>query len=158
MKNLLIIMLSVLTFVVYGQAEKKLRYTHNRENIVASAIDGTWKLISSEDNYQLNFTEDTTVIDKISIEYYEVLKDFVIYNAGYMRSTRNSKTTTYPFILTAINGNPHLVYFRKTDSNPIGDSESFNLVIAKGASKNQDRLFTGGDFNNQAFKEFKRIE
>jgi hypothetical protein len=47
---------------------------------------------------------------------------------------------------------------REKNGNPMGDGESFNLVIAPAKEKGQDLLFIGGDFNNQAFAAFERAK
>ena len=60
-----------------------------------------------------------------------------------------------PFVLTELNGNPHIVYYR----GPLDylDGESFNVMLAKSdVSKSNDILFIGGDFNNQGFSAWKR--
>jgi hypothetical protein len=72
--------------------------------------------------------------------------------AGIM--TRHNKD--YPFILTQLFGSPHIVYFRERDGDPMGDSESFNVMLAPAENKTNDLLFIGGDFNNQPFKAYER--
>ena len=64
----------------------------------------------------------------------------------------------YPFILTEFFGNPYLIYFRSKGNDPMGDTESFNLILAPAADPRNDLLFIGGDFNNQPFRAFMRVE
>ena len=134
-----------------------------KENVVASRLIGKWKTHASlserlrgnavrEDTVE--FSEDSSVAAKVPEAYSEFLKGKQVYLAGIM--TRNEKT--YPFILTEYNGNPYLFYFREKDGNPMGDGESFNLVIAPAKEKKQDLLFIGGDFNNQPFSAFERAK
>ena len=134
-----------------------------KENVVASRLIGKWKThadFSSRLNGHavreeaITFTQDASVATKVPDAYAEHLKSKQVYLAGKM--TRNGKT--YPFILTEYNGNPHLIYFRERNGDPMGDGESFNLVLAPAKDKGNDLLFIGGDFNNQPFSAFERVE
>ena len=59
-------------------------------------------------------------------EYKKFLADKLIFMSGVMiRGERR-----HPFILVAHKGNPYVVYFRARDGNPMGDAESFNLILA----------------------------
>ena len=64
-----------------GQNDSILKYTYDKENIVASIIDGTWK--SLEEETQITFKKDTTVLRLLSPKYY-AFKEKTIYHAGYM--------------------------------------------------------------------------
>jgi hypothetical protein len=134
-----------------------------KENVVGSRLIGKWKTHASlSERLQGNagpeetviFAEDKTVAAKLPDRYGEALKQKSIYLAGMM--TRNGKV--YPFILTEFNGNPYVFYFREKNGDPMGDGESFNLVIAPAKDKGKDLLFIGGDFNNQPFCAFQRAE
>jgi hypothetical protein len=134
-----------------------------KENLVGSRLIGKWKThVSLSERLQGNasreetvaFVEDKTVAVKVPDVYAKVLKQKPVYLAGMM--TRNGKA--YPFILTEYNGNPHLFYFREKNGDPMGDGESFNLVIAPAKDKEKDLLFIGGDFNNQPFSAFERVD
>jgi hypothetical protein len=134
-----------------------------KENVVASRLIGTWKTHAALSarlrgttvrEVTMVFTEDASIAAKVPGEYADFLKTKQVYLAGMM--TRNEKA--YPFILTEYNGNPYLFYFREKNGKPMGDGESFNLVIAPAKEKGQDLLFIGGDFNNQAFAAFERAK
>jgi len=134
-----------------------------KENVVASRLIGKWKThISLSERLLGNaareetivFAKDAAIAANVPDKYSEFLKTKQVYLAGVM--TRNGKT--YPFILTDYNGNPYLFYFRERDGNPMGDGESFNLVVAPAKDKGKDLLFIGGDFNNQPFSAFERME
>ncbi len=134
-----------------------------KENVVSSRLIGKWKTHASLSarlrgrpvrKETIMFAQDNSVAAKVPARYAEFLKNKQIYLAGIM--TRNQKT--YPFILSEHNGNPHLFYFRERDGDPMGDGESFNLVIAPAREKNRDLLFIGGDFNNQPFSAFERTK
>ena len=40
----------------------------------------------------------------------------------------------------------------------MGDAESFNLILAPAKDKANDLLFIGGDFNNEPFVAYQRIQ
>ncbi|MEO5911320.1 MAG: hypothetical protein ABIP95_10555, partial [Pelobium sp.] len=109
-----------------------------------------------ERKFTLEFTNDVEVLKVLSKKYYKDFLPYKIYHAGYLKINEKGKITTYPYLLTNIDGNPHLVFFRERNGDPIGDSESFILFIAR--TKTGDRLFKGGDFNNESFVEYERID
>ena len=145
-----------------------VRVTRDKENVVASRLEGTW-VVRRELNLELTgragtsgesvadrieFTSDDAVADAIPQEYDRFLADKTVYLAG--RMTRGGKS--YPFVLVSHRGNPHVVYFRERDGKPMGDAESFNVMLAVASDRKNDLLFIGGDFNNQAFSAFERAE
>ena len=143
-------------------AKSGLHVKTEKENVVASRLIGKWKthvsisgrlLGNAMREETISFAEKKSVAAEVPQAYSDLLKGKQVYLAGIM--TRNQKT--YPFILTEYNGNPYLFYFREKDGNPMGDGESFNLVIAPAKEKKQDLLFIGGDFNNQPFSAFERV-
>ena len=60
------------------------------------------------------------------------------------------------FILITHRGNATVVYFRERDGDPMGDGESFIVMLAPAKDRAKDLLLTGGDFNNQPFSAFER--
>lgn len=155
----LVIVVGACSLVALAGVEVK----SEKGNVVASRLIGKWKTHTSlSERLRGNpvreeiivFSQDMSVAAKVPKTYSEFLKTKQVYLAGVM--TRNQKT--YPFILTEYNGNPYLFYFREKDGNPMGDGESFNLVIAPAKDKGNDLLFVGGDFNNQPFSAFERVE
>ncbi len=62
----------------------------------------------------------------------------------------------YPFILIELFGNPHIVYFREREGDPMGDTESFNVMPASAKDKPNDLLFIGGDFSREPFAAYER--
>ncbi len=156
MKILNTIILLLITVLAYGQNDKLLKLIDTKENVVASAIDGSWRPKQKESKFTLEFTSDAEVLKLISKTYYKDFLSYKIYHAGYLKINEKDKSTTHPFLLTEINGNPQLVFFRERNNNPIGDAESFILFIAR--TKTSDRLFTGGDFNNESFVEYERMD
>lgn len=162
----LAVALSVSTAVIAWAA---LRVEPDKENVVASRLEGKWKLNAeltarlfdaqraesmSKDSYE--FRPDPTVAATVPEKYSEFFKDKQVYMAGTFKSSRGGGQEQ-PFILVSHKGNPHLVYFRPKGEDPMGDAESFNLVIVPAKDRANDLLFVGGDFNNQPFAAYDRV-
>ena len=145
----------------------KFSVTVDKNNVVSSRIEGDWVInkelsavLSGKDvmegvrgkKLKISFRKDHSIIKDLPLGYYRHLKDKKIYTCGFM----NMGGKTYPFYLTHITGNPHILYFRERKGVPMGDSESFNVMLAVAKEKANDMLFVGGDFNNQPFTAYKR--
>lgn len=131
------------------------------ENVVASKLDGQWepdaeltKRLGGRDSGKVTFKNDGAVAGKIPAKYEQFLKSKQVFMSGVM--VRKEKD--YPFVLVEHKGNPYLVYFRERDGEPLGDAESFNVMLAAGKDKQDDLLFIGGDFNNQPFSAYRRVK
>lgn len=137
------------------------------ENVVAGHLVGSWKVharLTSRlvggvvpeparpDSVSISFEADATVVDQIPQRLWPNLSESWIYMAGTLRL----RSKPHPFLLVEQHGNPHLIYFRERAGDPFGDSESFKLFIAPAEEREDDLLFVGGDFNNQAFEAFER--
>ncbi len=146
-----------------------LRVEPDKENVVAGRLGGKWKLnveltarlldakmAKSMADAFYEFCPAPTVAAKIPEKYNDFLKDKKLYMAGTLKS-HHSDGQERPFILLSHKGNPHLVYFRSRGDDPMGDAESFNLVIVPAKDKANDLLFIGGDFNNQPFAAYDRV-
>ncbi|WP_136469011.1 hypothetical protein [Flagellimonas onchidii] len=145
-------------FKSYGQNDSILKYTYIKENIVASAIDGTWK--AAEGKYQLTFKKDTTVLRLLSPKYYEVLRDKIIYHVGHLSGIwKNTEIKDVYFILIEHHGNPIILAFEEKDGDIVGSGEGgFFLFIAKGFYKEEDKLIVVDDYRTGPALEFVRIE
>tara|TARA_R110002051_G_C8418097_1_gene451301 strand:- start:90 stop:566 length:477 start_codon:yes stop_codon:yes gene_type:complete len=142
---------------IFGQNDAHLNYSYNEENVVANAIDGTWK--SKKSAIEISFQKDTTVLGILPDKHHTFLSNKVIYHAGYMKiGNKNGKKVNTLFVLTEHNGNPYLIYYRDSRGEPYGNADSFVLFIAKGKEKNEDKLFLWGDRNYEPFVEYKRVE
>ena len=133
------------------QSDSILKYTYNPENIVASAIDGTWK--SMERERQLTFKKDTTVLRLLSPKYY-AFNEKPIYHAGYMSYGEH---TDLVFLLIENYGNPCVVFFEEKDGD-IHLKNGAYLFIARGSYKDEDKLILVGDHATEPTTEFIRIE
>ena len=125
----------------------------DRENVVASRLAGQWVVdralttrlrgkpqASIPPGNEVEFTSDPAVAGKIPKKYHDLLKAFPIYMAGTMKM----RGKPYPFILIGHKGNPCVMYFRERDGDPMGDAESFNVMLAPAKEKgngNYSRVF-----------------
>ena len=146
--------------------ESELRVEPEKENVVSSRLEGRWQIneaISNRlstkltDRYQDNTMEfhvDEKIVSKIPENFSKFMADKTIYTAGMAKWGEKE----YPFILIEHNGNPHIVCFRERNGDPMGDAESFNVMLAVAEKTSNDLLFVGGDFNNQPFLALERAE
>jgi len=171
MKARLLVVTSIALLLVISSAALlgALEVQPDKENVVASRLEGRWRIhpaltkrLTGKDNpprpespgAHVSFTDDPSVAGKVPGKYDEHLADKHIYMAGMM----NVRGEDYPFILIQFNGNPHVVYFREREGDPMGDAESFILMLASAKHKANDLLFIGGDFNNEPFKAYERVK
>ena len=147
-----------LAFQAVGQNDSILKYTYDKENIVASAIDGTWK--STENENQLTFKKDTTVLKLLTPKYFEALRDKTIYHAGHLSGIwSDTEIKGIYFILIEHHGNPLILVFEEKDGHIVGSGEGgFYLFIARGSYKGEDKLILVGDHSTDYAKEFIRVE
>ncbi len=134
----------------------------DKKNIVAGRIKGEWaphKKLSKRlmgdaaaalDN--ITFRIDTSVAKKIPDKYDEFFKGRQVYTAG----TLKLRGKEYPFVLIALGGCPHVVYFREKGGEPMGDAESFYVMLAAAKDKAKDILFVGGDMPSESFTALER--
>ena len=169
MKKRVLLLVSFIVLLVVSSAmvAGSFKVKANKENVVAGRLEGRWhphipltKRLLGE-RYQpgpttsssyISFSAEPSVVQKIPAKHEKFLKDKTIYMAGIM--TRWGKD--YPFILIELVGNPHIVYFREREGDPMGDTESFNVMLAPAKDRANDLLFIGGDFNNQPFAAYER--
>ena len=143
----------VVGVAVAGQVVKT-----DKNNVTASRLAGEWvpdKTLADRfplANEAITFSVDETVASKLPAKYDEFLAKKQIFLSGIMK--RGEKE--FPFILISHTGNPHLVWFRERDGDPMGDGESNILMLARASQEKDDILFIGGDFNNEAFRVFRR--
>ncbi|MCX5649762.1 MAG: hypothetical protein NTX40_11850 [Planctomycetota bacterium] len=152
--------------VVLGAAGAGVKVAPDPENVVASRLAGTWgtdkdlwtRLAGgpvSIPGWSFRFEADESVAAGLPARYADFLKDKPIYLAG--RISGGHLSAACPFVLTVLHGNPHVVYFREKDGDPMGDAESFNVMLARGDKPENDILFIGGDFNNQPFTAYRHV-
>lgn len=146
-------------------ARAGMAVTPDKENVVASRLVGQWTVEPAltkrlggrpggEAGVQatVEFVSDPDVATRVPEKIAKALAKFTVFMAGTMRTGGKA----YPFLLIAHKGNPHLLYFRERNGDPMGDTESFNLMLAVARQKASDLLFVGGDMNNQPFTAYQR--
>jgi len=141
---------------------------NNKDNVVANLLEGAWVVDTEALGVQRSggkmiFTRDPAGIPQ------RVFDDFgrhseeplTVYAVGMLTFVSDDgRETKVPYFLTTINGNPNVVWFRERGGDPFGDSE--RLIVMAFRTNNDapagpnDRLFIGGDFNNQAMTPFVR--
>jgi len=140
-----------------------LKVQADKQNVVASRLEGDWvpdpkvnaRLKGNLQGIEaLSFQSDPVVAGKIPAQYKKFLGAKRIYMAGKARIGDKE----YPFLLIEHSGNPHLVFFRERDGNPMGDAESSNVMLAPARDRVNDLLLVGADFNNEPFRAFQRKE
>ncbi|MEM7234718.1 MAG: hypothetical protein AAF517_21240, partial [Planctomycetota bacterium] len=97
---------------------------------------------------------DSTVLERIPKKFMKFLDKKTIYLAGIM----TMGSTECPFLCFENRGNPHVLFFLERGGDPLGNSESFNVMLARARDRQKDLLFIGGDFNNQPFRAFERAK
>lgn len=161
---------SVLVLTFSPALRGELKVEPDKENVVASRLEGDWQLdapltksLSSnakaaETRTGFSFKSNPSVAARLPAKYERFLANKRIYLAGIMTmSIKGEKPLEHPFILTENRGNPYIVWFRERGGDPLGDAESFNVMLAVARERQNDLLFIGGDFNNQPFSAYARV-
>lgn len=160
------LVLTVLTVSPIAVVAGEIKIKPNKENVVASRLLGEWqldpqlteRLTGRRTSFRMSIAvrEDAAVALKVPQKFVEFLENehSVVSMTGYLKFTG----VEYPFLLTYLNGNPYVFYFREKNGDPYGDSESFNLIVAPAKDLKNDLLFIGGDFNNQPFTAYTRAK
>merc|ERR1719348_2850161 len=162
--NMLLILSILLPVTVSAQCV----LTQDPENVVGTQLAGDWAInldLTTQlwPDYQdwvevtaVSFTDNPSIVDMLPEEDCgSWMNDFgQLFMGGEMTFTMEEETLTFPYILGSSSGNPHLVYW----TVQMTDAESFNLMIARAEDKDKDMLFIGGDFNNQPFTAWSRMD
>lgn len=137
-----------------------LRVQRDPQNIVANSLVGVW-VLDAELNQRLGhrggeerleFRDDASVLAKVPAALAGKLSEVRIYLAGTM--VRRGKE--HAFLVTALSGNPTIVWFRERGGDPLGDAESWFVSLVRAEARSADLLFVGGDHDNQSFAAYAR--
>lgn len=142
------------------QQKAKLVVAPDPQNVVASRLDGEWRLdvdltkrLGGSDRVPvLSIHVTNVVVEGIPDKVVSKLQKTRIYAAGSAVLLGEE----HPFLLVELKGNMQIVWFRERDGNPVGDAESMIVSVAPAREKANDLLLLGGDFNNQPFTAFQR--
>ncbi len=158
--------LAVIAFVANAAVAQELKVEDDKENVVASRIEGDWQASASLNQRltgrekgrpaKLSFQSDPSVASKVPAKYADYLtqQNLKVYLAGHVQLGEKE----CPFVLTTIHGNPHVIFWLERDGDPFGNGESFNVMLVVAEDQQNDLLFVGGDFNNQPFSAFERVK
>jgi hypothetical protein len=137
----------------------ELQVEPDKDNVVSSRLEGRWNVNASISTQlgrnrggAIEFRQDNSIVANVPQKYNQFLDAKTIYMAGIL----TMRETEHPFLLISHKGNPHIVYFRERNGDPLGDAESFNVMLAVAKDTQNDLLFIGGDFNNQPFTAYER--
>lgn len=171
-RYMLSLTLAVMVFSANAGIAAELAVEPDKENVVASRLEGAWQPHQSLTKRltgdvepragelpfkgKFTFVSDPTVAEKIPDEYVKILTErkLRIYLAGYIKTDGEAR----PFIVTNFRGNPHVLVWLDRDGDPFGNGESVNVMLAVADSKKNDLLFIGGDLNNQSFSAYERAD
>jgi hypothetical protein len=138
-------------------------------NVVGTQLAGDWTINLDLTNqlwpYYLGWVEVTGISFTNNQEIGDIvpkdewdswMNDLLLFLSGEMTfklgNTTDPEPVSYPFVLSSLSRNPHLIYWE----DDMTDTKSFNLMLARADDRNNDLLFIGGDFNNQAFTAWIR--
>ena len=158
MRNRKSVIVAVVGILLAGLAVAGQVVRSEKNNVTASRLAGQWvpdKTLADRfplAREALTFRLDASVAGKLPAKYDEFLAKKQIFLSGIMK--RGEKE--FPFVLISHAGNPYLLWFRERDGDPMGDSESNIVMLARASQEKHDILFIGGDFNNEAFRAFRR--
>ncbi len=136
----------------------------DENNVTQDRLEGVW-VVDKElrermgvkvEDYEIEFIVDSSFLKELPSKYDPFFAGKQVYEAGRMVRRRQGRPSSHPYLLTTLSGNPHLVWFRERDGDPLGDAESCNLIVAPAKERADDLLFIGGDFDNGPFKAFHR--
>lgn len=162
-RYLLVVALATVAHVAVAD---ELKVEPDKENVVASRLEGNWQVHESLSRRltgkaktrpsKLSFKSDPSVAAKVPDKYAKFFreKNMKVYLAGNVELDGKQ----CPFVATHIHGNPHIIFWLERDGDPFGNGESFNVMLAVAEDEKGDLLFVGGDFNNQPFSAFERVE
>jgi hypothetical protein len=149
--------------LVVGRGQK---VTPDKENVVASRLEGDWvpdeeigARLGTKTQETISFKADASVLDHVPSTLLSYLKDKQIYLAGTMTMGKPKDDTSaqaLPTVVIESKGNPTLVCFRSRGGKEIDDAESGIVMLATARDKAKDILFMGGDFNNEPMRAWRR--
>lgn len=163
-RSILFFALGTVSLVVTAITAEELKVEPDKENVVASRLEGNWQTVESLTQRltgnvtsrptSLAFKSDPAVAGLVPDKYANVFaqRGMKIYLAGYVAIDGKG----HPFVVTHVHGNAHVLFWLERNGDPFGNGESFNVMLAVAKDKQQDLLFVGGDFNNQPFSAFER--
>lgn len=148
-----------------GPQDRPLVLAPDDQHVVASRLEGEWILDAALTarlwpgrragrGERLGFAVDPAVFEAVPERVLSMLSGLTCTLAGTL--TRQGEQ--HPFLLVTLRGNSQLIWFAERDGQAFGDLESFIVSLARAEQRTDDLLLVGGDFNNQPFVAFQRVE
>ena len=143
---------------------RELRVVPDKNQVVASRLAGAWepdpalceRLGTKAHMERMEFTPDESVLPTIPAELTEMIKEDRVYQAGILRFVEKGEEKRMPYLLIVRGGNSKVFLFLSRGGQGLDDSESMLLTVVPARDAAADLLFTGGDFNNEPFKAYRR--
>lgn len=143
-----------------AQTDNGLVVRPDPKNAIAPALVGSWQLddglaerLGGRTNVQrFEFRADAQFVGRIPAAIAAKLRDLPLYQEGTMLKDG----VAHPYVLTVLDGNPMIVWFRERDGDPLGDAESFLVAIARAKQRSDDVLLLGGDTAEEPMAAFRR--
>lgn len=143
-----------------------LRVEPDENNIASERLAGRWEMDAElckrlgvkHGDTRIEFAVDDSFLPLLPNKYDEFFSKKPIFEAGRVTWTEGGTPRSYPYLLTEHAGNPHLFTFRERNGETMGDAESCMLSVIPAKEHGQDLLFLGGDFDNEAFRPFRRTK
>lgn len=132
----------------------------NPQNVVASRLEGVWGLNeelshalgSPKDPKGFAFVRDEKVLERIP-ERFKAELGGDIYLAG---TAQIDAQRDIPFVLTTVDGNPRVVFFRPAGVEKLGAMSGLNVMLCPALERRKDMLFVGGEKNDRPFTVYSR--
>jgi hypothetical protein len=163
----LFITLAAISAICFAMQPPRFKVETSEENVVANRLEGDWQfhvpltkrllgnqyrqVIGSTPPY-ITFKSDESIVENIPAKYEDDLKNTTVYMAGIM----TVQGEDYPFILIEFSGNPHIVFFAERNGDPMGDGESFIVMLAAATHDANDLLFIRGGHSDEPFAAYER--
>jgi hypothetical protein len=157
--------LAALALLLPAQEEEIQLDLLNKENVIASRLEGRWKM-SPELSVgrpppvpgELVFAYDRTAVPEAALRKMagRAKTKLTLYAVG--RATRFGTTEQSPFALTFWNGNPTLLFFEPDKGDPFGKWGGVRVSLARAKETKDDVFFmTVGDHETGPSYAFERV-
>ncbi len=153
------------------EAKATLSLQDAKSSVIAKYLPGEWesdkdvteRLGKRHAKMQLSIKDDPSALEQLNKELpsklVEAISEYPLWGVGHCTWRKDGVTIAEsPYLLAEVKGNYYMVVFRERDGNPVGDSESGLVSFALGKDRTRDLLFMGGDFPNEPYRAFHRVQ
>lgn len=156
--------IALLTFLATGLSaqDKGLVVRPDPEFAVAKSLLGQWQVDAAScrrlgtpaSNQAISFRAGEGIVERIPAKIVAEMQEMQL--RIYLQGTMVREGAEHPFVLTVVHGNPMVVWFRERAGDPLGDSESLLVAVARGVDAAHDLLLVGGDRPDEPMTAFAR--